>query len=210
MADWNYKDFYKKYDMTGEIKIGTGIIKVHDIFNSLPNFMKQADFIFSDPPCSLGNINTFYTKADIEEKQSDYEKFKNRFFECIDEINPKTIAIEVFASNKKSFLKEIEERFKYVTIYNSTYYHKKDKKCWIIVGSNTKYVDFKIEGIDEEDAIDWICKNADYNCIGDLCMGRGLVGFGANEYGRKFVGTELNKKRLAVLIERINKGSKKV
>lgn len=70
MANWDYKEFYKKYDMNGEIEIGTGKIKVHDIFYPLPNFMKQADFIFSDPPCSLININTFYTKADIKEKQS--------------------------------------------------------------------------------------------------------------------------------------------
>ena len=209
MANWDYKDFYKKYDMNGEIEIGTGVVKVHDIFNPLPEFMKTADLIFCDPPCSLGNINTFYTKADIEEKQSDYDKFKNRFFECIDEIKPETIAVEVFASNKEPFFNEIMKRYSFVKVYNSTYYHRKDRKCWIIVGSNTP-VDFKIEGIDEEDAIDWICKNADYNCIGDLCMGRGLVGFGANKYGRKFVGTELNKKRLAVLIERINKGYKNV
>ena len=43
MKNFNYRDFYLKYDMTGEIKIGTGIVKVHDIFDELPLFMKQAD-----------------------------------------------------------------------------------------------------------------------------------------------------------------------
>ena len=39
--------------------------------------------------------------------------------------------------------------------------------------------------------------------IGDLCMGRGLVGVNAYKNGKRFVGTELNHKRLAVLLERI-------
>jgi hypothetical protein len=39
-------------------------------------------------------------------------------------------------------------------------------------------------------------------------MGRGLVGFYAHSDGRQFVGTELNYKRLAVLIERVKTGRK--
>lgn len=34
-------------------------------------------------------------------------------------------------------------------------------------------------------------------------MGRGLVGVNAYKNGKRFVGTELNHKRLAVLLERI-------
>lgn len=61
--------------------------------------------------------------------------------------------------------------------------------------------------MDEEDIIEWICKNEDYACIGDLCMGLGLVGLNAYRNGRKFVGTELNHKRLSVLLDSLaNKG----
>lgn len=56
---------------------------------------------------------------------------------------------------------------------------------------------------DEEDAIAWVCENEEYDCIGDLCMGRGLIGVNAYKNGKRFVGTELNHKRLAVLLERI-------
>lgn len=58
-----------------------------------------------------------------------------------------------------------------------------------------------LEDQDEADIIAWICQNHGYECIGDLCMGRGLVGRHAVMAGRRFVGTELNPKRLAVLIE---------
>lgn len=204
MNKWNYGDAYKKYDMSGIINIGTGIVKVHNIFDTLPDFMKRADVIFCDPPCSLNNINTFYTKADRTDYQTDYTPFEKRLFECIDEINPQLLYLEVFKSNKDSFIEECKKRYSQIKIYDSCYYHNKKNKCWIIQCSHVAVPEPDIF-LDEEDFIKWICKNIDYKCIGDLCMGRGLVGYNSFINNKPFVGTELNKKRLAVLIDRIKK-----
>ena len=205
MANWDYGNFAEKYDMNGEIHVGTGILKVHDIFNPLPEFMKKADVIFSDPPCSLSNINSFYTKADKEdEKKADYAPFYRRFFECIDEIKPKKLFLEVFKSNKKSFLEACKERYPIVKEYQTTYYHKPECKCWFIVCELEDGGEYPFEGMDEEEGVEWICANVNYDCIGDLCMGQGLVGKEAFKNGKKFVGTELNVKRLAVLVDKIN------
>lgn len=204
---WEYGEVYKKYDMSGIINIGTGTVKVHDIFNPLPDYMKNADVIFSDPPCSEGNLKTFYTKADLE-KQKFFEDFQKRFFECVDEIKPKALFLEVFANNKNSFYNECLKRFKQVIVLDSYYYHNKKNKCWVYYCCDE--IDPKIVELlnnrDEQKIIELICKNYNFECIGDLCMGRGLVGYYANKYNRKFVGTELNQKRLAVLIDRINNG----
>lgn len=204
---WEYGEVYKKYDMSGIINIGTGIVKVHDIFNPLPDYMKNADVIFSDPPCSEGNLKTFYTKADLE-KLKFFEDFQKRFFECVDEIKPKALFLEVFANNKNSFYNECLKRFKQVIVLDSYYYHNKKNKCWVYYCCDE--IDPKIVELlnnrDEQKIIELICKNYNFECIGDLCMGRGLVGYYANKYNRKFVGTELNQKRLAVLIDRINNG----
>ena len=89
--------------------------------------------------------------------------------------------------------------------YNSTYYHKKGCKTYVIHVTN----DFKtrrykaLEDMDEEDIIAWVCANHEYRCIGNLCMGRGLVGRHAYAAGKRFVGTELNLKRLAVLVDHV-------
>lgn len=206
MSKWEYGEAYKKYNMDGLIKTGTGVVKVHNIFDPLPEIMHRADCIFCDPPCSKANINTFYTKADRTDYQESYEPFSERFFECLDEIAPKTVFIEVFASNRDYFLEQCKARFEYVKEYNTTYYHKASCKCWVIQASHTPIEEYPFDGMDEQDVIEYICKNHNYSCIGDLCMGRGLVGFYANKYGREFVGTELNQKRLAVLLERIEKG----
>lgn len=206
MSNFEYKGFYKKYDMLNEIHIGTGVVKVHDIFDQLPSFMKQADCLFIDPPCSEGNLKSFYTKADLAKRES-INQFNNRLFELIDEINPKHLFIENFKANNETIFNRLNERYgANMKEFQSYYYGSKNNKCSIWYAYLEEPNNFEIPEMDEEKMIEFICKNLDFNCIGDLCMGKGLVGFYANKYGKKFVGTELNHKRLACLIEHINIG----
>lgn len=199
---WEYGGLYKKYNMDGTIEVGTGKLKVHNIFDTLPDFMKEADCIFSDPPCSTANINSFYTKADRTDYQMSYSPFADRFFECIDEIKPARLFVEVFKSNFEHFKDEISKRYSFVKVYESKYYHNNKNKCWIIQGTDTEEV-YDFDGLDESKIIAEICEKVPFECIGDLCMGQGLVGWNAYKNGKKFVGTEINKKRLAVLVDKI-------
>jgi len=199
---WEYGEYYKKYNMKGIIKLPyNSKVKVSDLILEMPEFMKDADIIFSDPPCSQGNLTSFYTKAD-KLNENTFGNFYRYFFKRIDEINPKQIWIEVFKSNKNIFIKECQKRYKNINIYDSKYYNNNKNICWIIQCSNgcINYYD-EINGMDEEKIIEWICKNIDYDCIGDLCMGKGLVGKYSFLNNKKFVGIELNKKRLAVLVD---------
>ena len=210
MADkiYDHHDLYKKYDMTGEIHIGTGIVQVYDIFNPLPKFMLDADIIFTDPPYNKSALSSYYTKADLKEKPDSFESFFYRLIECLDLINAKYVILEVGCAQEKMYLDVLRSLYKNVMSFDSFYYKK--SPCKIIVASKHNIPDvFKnIPTIDEEKVIDYICKNVDFECIADLCMGKGLVGFYANKYGKRFVGTELNKKRLAVLLERITTGKR--
>lgn len=206
MSNWNYGDAYIRYPLTDEPYIfeDGSIIQVYDIMDGFPEFMKQADLLFIDPPWNKGNLNSFYTKADIDERLDSFEIFYKQLFNCIAEIKPNTCYIEIGKEYLADFIMEMRKLFKYVTFYNSSYYHAKDKICYVIRGSN-KFKKPKLDYMDEEDMIEWICANEDYNIIGDLCMGRGLVGVNAYINNKRFVGTELNHKRLSVLIERILK-----
>lgn len=205
MSKWNYGDAYLRYPIPVDgYEFDNGSkIKVHNIFGPLPEYMKEADLIFVDPPWNLGNINTFYTKAEMDERVESFELFYKRLFECIKEIKPRVCYIEIGKEYLAEFIMELKKQYKYVTFYNSTYYHKKDSLCYVVRGSNKFKGKPKLDGMDEEDIIEWICANEDYTCIGDLCMGRGLVGLNAYKNKKKFVGTELNHKRLSVLVERI-------
>ena len=201
--NFNYRDFHLKYDMSSEINIGTGIVKVNDIFDEMPVFMKQADCLFIDPPCSNGNYKSFYTKAEKSIREN-INLFNQRLFDLIAEINPEQVFLETFKSNKETISRMLLINGYIVKEFPSYYYGNKNNKCWILHGCKTENNNFDIPYVDEEKVIEHICKTLDFECIGDLCMGKGLVGFYANKYNKRFVGTELNEKRLACLIEHIN------
>lgn len=205
MAKWNYDDCFVRHPISENETVifdDGSMVKVHNIYKHLPDIMLNADLVFVDPPWNLGNLNTFYTKADMKERNDSFEKFYTRLFECIEQINVNICYIEVGKEYLSNFITEARNIYRYVTFYNSTYYHNKNNLCYVIRASN-KYKKPKLDGMDEEDIIQWICKNEDYNCIGDLCMGRGLVGLNAYKNNKRFVGTELNHKRLSVLLEKI-------
>ena len=203
---WNYGDAYLRFPVgTEEIVFEDGsCLKAHDIFNELPAFMKKADVIFTDGPWNLGNIKSFYTKAEIEfPVLFDFLEFTDRLFECIKEVNPRVCYLEIGKEYLADYIMRMKKLYKNVTFYNSTYYHKKDSLCYIVQGSN-KRKNWHYDGMDEEDIIYKIAENEECECIGDFCMGRGLVALAATKAGKRFVGTELNPKRLAVTLERLN------
>lgn len=207
MSKWNYGDAYLRHPIgPGEVAVvdDDSMVKVHNIFDPLPELMQQADLIFVDPPWNLGNLNSFYTKAERVDYQKSFEMFYRRLFECIGEINPAVCYVEVGKEYLAEFILEMKRLYRSVTFYNSTYYHRQNNLCYVVRGS-TKRKRLPLDGMDEEDIIAWICAGEDYDCIGDLCMGLGLVGVHAAKNGKRFVGTELNHKRLSVLLERLVK-----
>lgn len=118
---WDYGGAYLRHDMSGEIHLPGGIVQVHDIFNPLPTFMRQADCLFCDPPCSKGNLNSFYTKADLVGLHDSYEPFAGRLMDVIEEIDPKQVFIEVFAANKDLLEALLGHHFKHLHIYRTSY-----------------------------------------------------------------------------------------
>ena len=208
MADFDYGGKWRDHDMAGEISLSNNsMVKVHDITDGLPEFMKQADTLFIDPPCSPGNLKSFHTKAGNMLPYT-FSDFESALWRCIREINPRHLFMELFKSNiywVDTFLKNL---YVNTVVYESCYYNKKSNKCWVFHASNEKLSEYNMCGMDEGKIIAWVCKNHEYQCVGDLCMGRGLVGKHAYLNGKQFVGTELNHKRLAVLVDYIRKAEK--
>lgn len=202
MADWEYKCLYKKHNMEGVIELpNDSKLMVADLMETMPDFMLEADTLFIDPPCSQGNLQSFYTKADkvLERK---FDDFDTCLLERVKQIKPRHLFLEVFASNYQSSIERYSSIFRNFVVYDSFYYNKRSNKCWILHFSNEPILKIKeLENIDEEKVIKYIAFNFEYKCIGDLCMGTGLVAKYAYLAGRKFVGTELNKKRLGIVVD---------
>jgi DNA modification methylase len=183
------------------------IVEVRDIFEPIPAFMLEADCIFTDLPYNLGLLNGYYTKAGRTDYKTNFECFYQRFFECIDEIKPKQLFVEIGKQYIDAILDECKKRYKTVLSLDSYYYNKKNK-CYVVYATDNPDTTITeiLDGKNEKKIIELVCKHLDFECIGDLCMGKGLVGFYANKYNKRFVGTELNEKRLAVLYDRITRG----
>lgn len=206
-SKWNYGDAYLRHPINADqlaVFDDGSTLKAHNIFDPLPEFMLAADLLFVDPPWNVGNLNSFYTKAERTDYQVGFETFYKRLFECIAEIAPGTCYVEVGKEYLSEFIQEMRRIYRTVTFYNSTYYHKRENLCYVIRGS-AKRKKLPLDYMDEEDIIAWVCEHEDYSCIGDLCMGLGLVGLNAHKNGKRFVGTELNHKRLSVLLDRLAK-----
>jgi hypothetical protein len=184
------------------IRIGTGTVQVHDIFDPLPDFMREANVIYTDPPWNLSNLNNFARKAGRERFPS-FELFYHRLFACIAEIRPSEAFVEVGKQHLRDFSRQMNRLYPEVTVYNNFYYRVNPSH---IVHGSVKPEKYPLEGLDDDDAVRWVCQHVEYDCIGDLCMGQGITGWCANSSGRKFVGTELNQGRLQVLIRRITEG----
>ena len=117
---------------------------------------------------------------------------------------PKVCYLEIGKDYLADFIFKMRALYRNVTFYNSSYYHNTKNHCYVVRGSDHTGKP-KLDGMDEEDIIQWVCENEKYACIGDLCMGRGLVARYAFAAGKQFCGIELNHKRLSVALEELDK-----
>ncbi len=208
---YNYGDAYLRHP----IETGTAVfpdgsrLKVHDIMDPIPAFMHLAEVIFTDSPWNTGNLRSFYTKAEIEPPyEVEFRLFRLRLFKCIAEIFPDQCFLEIGKEGLADYIQGMRQLYKYVTFFNSTYYHRPENHCYIVLGSQKSPRGIHLDGMDEEDIISWVGEHTS-GCLGDLCMGRGLVALAAYRNGRQFVGTELNHKRLSVTLERLTESGAK-
>lgn len=208
---WNYGGLNEKYDMQPDqvwkSDDGQMTLAVHDLRSreGLPSFMLSADCVFIDPPWNLGNVNSFVTKADgAGGYVFDFNDFLDKIFSAIAEIKPSVLYFEIGKEYLADVIFRLRKQFKRITFFNSMYYHKSTNFCYVVRATNRKRgedIKPQLDGMDEEEIIGWICANERFETIGDFCMGRGLVGKYALANGRRCVGTELNPKRLSVLVD---------
>lgn len=208
---WLYGDAWEQFPMEeGEVWTVDDVNKlaVWNLFDELPMFMYDADLIFVDPPWNLGNINCFYTKAGRSDYLNDYVDFVDILFERIAEVSPVSIYVEIGNQYVDLFYQRLSALYKHIQRWPVTYY-KKHPTC-IIRGSQRDVIERDFTGLDEAECIKIVTATEKYDVIGDFCMGMGLVGLAAYETGKNFVGIELNKRRLANLLQKLDRRGARV
>lgn len=165
-----YDGSIDKYPITeGEVySLDNGSkIAIADITLGLPEFSKNADCVFIDPAGNKGVLKAYYTKAEKICPVDNFDEFVAHIKLCVEQINPDRLFVECFFGNKKQLVPMVESLFPHVKIYENTYYHKPNCKCWIIQGTKQEE-DWGLQGMDEWDAVFKICKDVPFNAITDF------------------------------------------
>lgn len=203
---WRYGDSWEKYPIKPneiwEEKNTGSKLQVIDIFDGLPEFMKVCDMLYIDPPWNKGNISSFYSKAGLQPR-GNFNDFISILFQHIKSISPRTCYMEMGKQNIKLVEEKMKECFPAVQKWEITYYRK--NPCFLIRGSDSPTLeDFTYED-DMKTPLHAIKSEKNCETVGDLCSGRGLIPLSAFKSGKKFMGTELNPRRMACTIEKITK-----
>jgi hypothetical protein len=204
---WMYGDSWERFPIEpGEvwgIPANGSRVAVHNVFHPLPSFMGRADLLFIDPPWNLGNLKSFYTKAELSDYPETFSVFADALFHRIKEIEPRTVYLEIGKQSVDNFYERLDQLYPSLQRWPVTYYRK--HPTWLLRGSSQRAINYNFTGIDEAACISIIARIEQYHTYGDMCMGRGLVGVAAHQARKPFVGTELNKRRIACLLDTLAK-----
>lgn len=176
-------------------------LSVCDITKNIPEYMSDIEMLYCDPPWSLGNVNMFNTKAG-REKMTGFSQFYKHLFKHIESINPIVTYLEIGKKNLQIYINELYKLYENVQYWEITYY--KTNPCYLIRGSDKK-TNYDYTMLDDADTPFAAIKNENLNTIGDFCTGRGITAIATHKLDKVFYGTEMNKRKLAVCIERCSK-----
>lgn len=203
--DWDYGGAWNEYPIEPDelwIENNSGSkLMVRDLYDGLPYFMTEADMVYVDPPWNTGNINSFYTKAGLEEVRRDFFRFMDLLFHHLSLINPEVVYMEMGKGNVDLIWDKMDDLFPYLAKWEITYYG--DKPCYLVRGGDEPSTR-SFDGEDDANTPRQAIASEDPESVADLCMGRGLIAESAYELEKKFYGTELNKKRMACAIKKID------
>ena len=202
--EYKYGNSWERYSInSGEVWCDTSgsQVSVGDIRYWFPEYLLGADMVYSDPPWNMGNANCFLTKSGCSDYINSFGEFYDVFFRRIEEISPSVCYVEIGKQNVDIFYARMEEIFPVVQKWDIVYYKK--NPCFLIRGSAAPTtVDFT--GMDDSSAPLLAVSSECPKCVADIVTGQGLTAMAAWRQNVKFVGVEINKRRLAVAIDRVN------
>lgn len=198
-----YGNSWEKYPIeTGDTwYCGESHVSVMDITNGYPYSTMKADMIYCDCPWNLNILNVFNRKAERKEMR-DFKDFYSHLFRIIRITNPEVCYLEIGKENVKLFENNMKLLYKHVDVYGITYYHK--NACHLIRGGKD-ISPYNYGGMDDDATPYMAVAKEKKRIVCDPCMGKGLTALAALENGCTFVGTELNKRKLAAGIEILNR-----
>lgn len=192
-------------------KTGMAIVANRDISEKMPEEIKQADCVYSKPPCNFNMLAGYYSRAGqaMPAAYTTYGEFIKEYFESIDFIEPQLLYIEVTASNKEIIEQECKKRFPFVDT-DAAYFNRNRKfKCWIIRCGTEEPAPGSSDIIEVNTYIRRLCKDVDFRCMADPMLHMDAAGFYCNKYEKKFYGIGVDRHVTEKLTTRIEQYEEK-
>ncbi len=202
-AKWQYGDSWERFPIIeGEVwshDASGSKVTVHDLREGPPGYMLRTEMVYCDPPWSLGNANAFITKAGMDSYLRGFDEFMDALFKCIEAISPVVCYLEIGRQHERDFAERLGVLFPSVQEWQITYYRR--QPCFLLRGGRTP-VSRDFSGLDDEDTPFAAIEAEGPGSVADPCTGRGLTLLAAHKHGTRFLGSELNRRRLAVALDR--------
>lgn len=202
---WLYGDSWERFSIeSSEVwqeQYTLSKVTIADITNNIPDFMREADFLYCDPPWNTGNMRSFYTKAGLQ-TNNDFSIFSNVLFSWISNAMPKICYLEIGLRSANDFKSRLHALYPSIQEWKIVYYNKYPT---MLLRGGLVAINYDFSRLDDTKTPGMAMDIEDFSCAADLCMGRGLTAIAAFARQKRFVGTELNKRRLAVTLDRVAK-----
>lgn len=203
MTKWRYGDSWERFPIAdGETwthAASGSALTVHDIRDPLPEHMRGVDLLYADPPWNQGNVNSFITKAGMDRYVGSFAEFLVALASAIDTVAPRVCYLEAGAKHVDDVAALLGARWQHVDRWKIRYYRK--HPCYLLRGASTP-APADLTGLDDEETPLASIEAEAPAAVADICAGRGLTLLAAHQSGLPFHGTELNRRRLAVAIDR--------
>ena len=208
--DWTkaYGNAHEEFPIEKDWAIGENRFRVGDIMNE-EDFIwatsQGPDYVYVDPPWNQSNIGSFYTKAGKQKQGPKFHGFINRliqFLKCV----KYDCFVEMGSQNIDEFTALSESAgFTIANIWETTYYRTRPARLVQMSLSQPTVEGLELTGMWDK-YIPWqVCEKLPANSlVMDVCTGKGLTALASVSAGHRFAGLELNPRRLAHAVQRVD------
>jgi len=206
---WNYGAIWEDYPIeVGQVwKIGQHRIRAGDLMDDEAfewALSQEADFMYVDPPWTQSLISGFYTKAGKQGEGPNFWKFMERVVEVASRVKYRAW-IEMGNQNIDRLKTLVEARGGVVLEdWAVTYYKKHPSRLIEVLWHDPISHELDLNGVDDGETPFKVCSLLPVGSkVLDVCAGKGLTAEAALRYGHTFIGLELNPRRLAHSIKKV-------
>lgn len=214
MATWRYGDAGDRWQVeTGDVwHVGPHVIACVDLESDrarafYASITEPVACMYTDPPWSTGNAKSFRTKAGVESEGTTVE----RLWSIIMSIAARHVTGDVYAEigvkHRADAVQWMQAAGRRVTDQWSITYYRKYPCCLLCSAKRVLRMEDAPDDRDDSATPGWAIERSTDpgEIVMDPCAGQGGTPVHAHRLGRRFIGSELHPRRMAVTIDKLVK-----